>query len=57
MSPELLIPIRLSKEGYGTPDQIRQMPTDLVMATVRFSGFLADYEATYIELNKENSSK
>lgn len=53
MPPELIIPVRLSKEGFGTPQQISEMPTDLVMATVRFSDFLRDYESTYREMNKE----
>lgn len=56
MPPDLLIPVRLSKEGFGTPQQIRDMPTDLVMAAVNYSEFIQDYEATFVELNKERKT-
>lgn len=53
MDPGLLIPVRLSKEGYGTPEQIENMRTDLVLAALAFSDFTADYISTASELNKQ----
>lgn len=44
--------LRLAKEGYGTVEQILAMPTDLVLATWEYMGFLQDYEETLMELNK-----
>lgn len=52
MPDELLIPVRLAKEGYGTPQQIADMRVDLVMAAVRYSKFLSDLQETTTQLNK-----
>ena len=53
MDPARLIALRLAKEGFGTPEQIENMRTDIVLDALQYSTFLADYEATYVELNKE----
>lgn len=53
MDPARLITLRLAKEGFGTPEQIEQMRTDTVLDALQYSTFLADYESTYVELNKE----
>jgi hypothetical protein len=53
MDQELLIPVRLSKEGFGTPEQIAAMRTDLVVAALTYSNFSAEYEETVTELNRE----
>jgi precorrin isomerase len=52
MDTALLTAVRLAREGYGSPDAILAMPTDLVMAMVEHSVFHSEYEATMIELNK-----
>lgn len=53
MEPALFIALRLSKEGFGSVDSILSMGADLVLAALEYSAFLADYEETAIELNKE----
>ncbi len=52
MDDGLLIPIRLSKEGYGTPQQIADMRADYVLGALHYSAFLSDYEETYSHINK-----
>lgn len=52
MEADRMIALRLAKEGYGTPQQILEMPADLVADILDHSQFTADYEATYAELNK-----
>ena len=52
MNPSLLVALRLSKEGFGTPTEILAMPVDVVLGALDFSKFSADYESAYIELNK-----
>lgn len=53
MDPALLAALKLSREGYGSPVEILEMPTDVVMAALEHSNFLAEYESTATELNKE----
>lgn len=53
MDPALLTAVRLSKAGYGTPDQILHMPVDVVLAAMEYTAFLDDYETTFRELNKQ----
>lgn len=55
METDLLIALRLAKEGYGTVEQILAMPADLVLATWEYVGFLSEYEETLLELNKSES--
>ena len=50
---ELLTACRLSKEGMGTPTEILAMPAEVVLAALEFSGFVADYNSTVEELNKD----
>lgn len=53
MPDEMLIPIRLAKEGFGgTPQQIADMRVDLVMAALVYSTFLSDYEETFSQINR-----
>lgn len=52
MDSELLISLRLAKEGFGTPEQILEMRSDIVLAALEYSGFAADYEETMIEMNR-----
>jgi hypothetical protein len=52
MDTALLTAVRLSKAGFGTPEQILHMPVDVVLAAVEFQNFQDDYESTVRELNK-----
>lgn len=53
MDPALLIAVRLSKEGYGMPQQILDSPTHHVLAMLNYSNFLADANETAQEMNKD----
>ena len=44
--------LRLSKEGFGTVEQILAMPADLVLSAWEYTSFLSDYEETAMEINK-----
>lgn len=53
MPEEMVIALRLAKEGYGTTQQIlEEFPTDHVLAMLEFSGFVGEYEETMIEINR-----
>ena len=55
MGDELLIPVRLSREGFGgTPEAIANMRVDFVLASLEFSRFQAEYEETFTQLNKDS---
>lgn len=53
MPSEMLIALRLAKDGFGTPQQILEMPSDIVLSALEYLGFISDYEDTMIELNKD----
>lgn len=53
MPTALLIAVRLSKEGFGPPDQIKKSPSRTVLAMLTYSNFLADMQETSAELNRE----
>jgi hypothetical protein len=53
MDNALFIALRLSKEGFGSVEAILDMSVDVVLATLEYSTFLAEYEETAIEINKE----
>lgn len=53
MPEEELIPLLLSKEGFGNPDEIENMRADLVMNAMEFVNFQADYRETAAEMNRE----
>lgn len=53
MEFERIVALRLSKEGYGRPDEILGMPADLVLEALEYSGFLGEYQDAMIQLNKE----
>jgi hypothetical protein len=54
MDPALLTAIRLSREGFGTPQEILHMPADVVLAALEFVTFQDEYEATVRELNRKD---
>jgi len=45
--------VQLSKAGYGTPDQILETRVDIVMAAIEYEKFCPEFEAAFIELNRE----
>ena len=47
-----MLALRLSKAGYGRPDEILQMPTDMVMSALHYEKFTQDYEHIFLEMNK-----
>lgn len=49
------VALRLARQGYGSgdPRRVLRMPSDIVLAALQYENFLADYEAAYIELNRE----
>jgi hypothetical protein len=49
---EDLIILRLSKAGYGTPEQIRQMTGQDVISLYHYENFINDYEKEFFEINK-----
>jgi len=49
---ELLIPVRLAKDGFGSLQSILETPTDVVLAALEYSSFLAEYKQTLEELNR-----
>lgn len=53
MEPALLIAVRLSKEGFGPPQQILESPARIVLAMLTYSNFLTDAQETATELNKD----
>ncbi len=55
MDEALGIAIRLAREGYGggDPRVILAMPSSMVVTMAHNENFLADYEAAYVELNRE----
>lgn len=50
----MLHAVRLSKEGFGMADQILRAPSRTVLAMLTYSNFLADYQETSTEINREN---
>jgi hypothetical protein len=48
-----MVALRLSKAGYGRPDEVLKMRTDLVMAAVHYEIFLKEYERAFWEMNKK----
>jgi len=53
MPEDLFVAFRLSKEGFGRPDEILAMPTHIVLAALDYIAFEAAYVRACVELNKE----
>lgn len=47
-----MVALRLSKAGYGRPDEILKMRCDLVIAAIEYERFLSEFEGAVYELNK-----
>jgi hypothetical protein len=56
MDTALLLAVRLSKEGYGSPQQILESPVRHVLAMLHYSNVLADAQETASEMNREAAS-
>lgn len=56
METARLIAIRLSKEGFGLPQEILATPAPLVLDMLTYSNFLADVQETSTELNKADAT-
>lgn len=53
MDTALLMAVRLSKEGYGSPQQILESPVRHVIAMLTYSNALSDAQETASEINRE----
>ena len=53
MDPALLIAVRLAREGYGDPQTLLHTRSDIVLAAFQHSEFMAKYEQTFSDLNKD----
>lgn len=51
----MVVSLRLAKAGYwgGDPGAVLRAPADEVMAAIQFERFQQEYEAAYIDLNRE----
>jgi len=47
--------LKLSKAGYGTPEEILNMRADIVIHALVYEGFCFDYNQAFIYMN--NSSQ
>ena len=46
--------LKLSKDGFGNPQEILKMRTDVVLYMIEYSRFHSELESAFIELNKES---
>lgn len=55
MDEALGIALRLAREGFGggDPRVILKMPSSMVVTAAHYENFLADFEAAYVEINRE----
>jgi hypothetical protein len=42
----------LSRAGYGTPEEILNMQSQIVVTAIFYEKFLREYEEKFLELNK-----
>lgn len=57
MAPDVMIALRLSKEGFGDFQAIRAKPTPDVLAMLTYSNFIHDYQETAGELNRPEAPR
>ena len=48
-----MIGLRLAKAGYGTPMGILSWPSEVVLSALEYEKFTNDYEAAFVEINKD----
>lgn len=53
MSEDRLVANRLSRELHKSPSEILAWPTDDVLDALEYGNFMIDYEASYMDLNKD----
>ena len=46
-----MVALRLSRAGYGTPEAILDMPSNIVITALRYEKFLEEYNDKFVELN------
>ena len=49
----MLISFKMSKAGYGKPQEILDMALDIVIGIIEYESFISKYEEAFIELNKK----
>jgi len=47
--------LKLSKAGYGTPEQVLKWSSEMTLLALKYEKFLDDYEFEFLKLNKETS--
>ena len=47
------MPFKLSKAGYGTPEEILKMNGELALLALQYENFLSDYEEEFMRLNNQ----
>ncbi len=52
MPHDLLVAVKLAKEGFGSVESILNQPTALVLASLEYCNFRADYERARYEAAK-----
>jgi hypothetical protein len=50
----VLVALQLTKAGYGTPQQILKMDSEIVLTAVEYEKYLGEYEEKFLELNRES---
>ena len=50
-----MVALKLSKAGYGRPEEIMAMRADIVKLALEYEAFVRDYEAAFLELNRSES--
>jgi hypothetical protein len=53
----LLIAVRLSKEGFGSTQDILRAPVDVVLAQLEFCTFQRNYDEAVADLNAPNETR
>jgi hypothetical protein len=52
MDEAVMVALRLSKAGYGRPDEVLDMNCDLVLAAIEYEKFIVDFQSESIEINR-----
>lgn len=48
-----MIQLKLVKAGYGSIEEVQKMTARQTLQALAYESFLSDYEAAFVELNKE----
>ena len=55
MDEAVFVACRLSKEGFGTVNELLEMAADLVIDMIHFTKYRSEFEETYAALNRKDS--